>query len=85
MPKVESTYVVLGGFKEGHVLSIRSLATRVIAVAVRGLWGWRAYVDTVPGTCHVAEAPRVRDTGQHMYRQDAVHLFPQFDPRQYED
>jgi hypothetical protein len=86
MPQTEEkTYVDLTPFNPDDIIGIRSLATRVIAVAVRGGWGWRVYIDAVPGENHKREAGHVRDVGTHMRRHDAVHLFPSFNPERYED
>ncbi len=60
------------------ILSAIPLASRVLAVAVRGDLGtdWTAYIDAVPGVSHDKEAQIVAEHGTKLPYEIAVILFP---------
>lgn len=68
------------------VLAARALAPQVVAVAKTRVEGaWTAYIDAVPGKCHVGEREEVLRTGTKLPENVARALFPLFDKLPYAD
>lgn len=65
-------------------VTIRAIASRVLAVAVPTVNGWKAYVDAVPGVDHRNEWQQVERIGVTMDEPLARALFPEFEEIAYD-
>ncbi len=68
----------------GTVLMTKAMASRVLAVVVKGdVDDWAAYIAAVPGKDHEQEKTYVAGSGDKLDKRIAADLFPALDIAKY--
>lgn len=62
-----------------EIVEWKALETKVIAVLIKRVDGWAAYIGSVPGVCHKNEIALVAQQGAKLPEKIALAIFPNAD------
>lgn len=61
------------------IVGWKALESKVIAVLIKRVDGWAAYIGSVPGVCHKNEVALVAQEGTKLPKKIALAIFPDAD------